>query len=986
MKLACLLLFAALPPLLAQSPAVHDFEAPEVRGWSAEKAGADRSPLHFKSGANSLLWSWSAHAATLTLRDAAAFAKRAPKSGFACWVYSAKPAKTRLVFDVLDQERVVATGWFWMDFQGWRLLGSSFAQLGIPAGQGIDAIRFHPPEGLAKGQLFLDDFCPLLDFTAPRTPQMPWAEQPNGLKKPDAVVLDTNNPSLHRPWLPKRRATLTKQEEAGIATLSAAFLPTRTSPGKGLKAGQLDALRKTIADYGIRRTGEGITGRPVDGGTALKPADFIPYGDYLKTCDAVKNAYYQAKEPAEVDELKRHFIDLAAHLVDQGWAQGIRLGPWDNYPVGQIACFYAMKDVLAEAGLARPVAQALMDHYGSHLPGDFAKENPSSTMDGLGFWHRELYACALMFPTPEEQLQHLRIAQRFLSKAIVEPNTIAPDGCTYHHGGFHYAYASYNLPRLLQVLRVAHQTGFRIDRSADERLRTYVRALAPTFSKGQQAYNLGMRAGTPMGSGGVATVARELAVMGTPDRKEPLDREMAAICLWLMADERGGRHPDFAKDPYKSWLAQGIQPAIPYNHVTLNGAPMAVHRGENWLASIAGMSPFWRGLEIYGWLQANNYARFARHGSLVITANGTPPSLTESGWSTDGWNWCHFPGTTALKVAASREIFDGYAMYGNGSAFAGGTSLGKDGIWGMDFTSHGTRFRKSYFCFDRRITALTSRIVAERKDNKSPVVTTLFQNTLAPQTEFVTVDGEPLKSFPDTSELTFEKDHWLIDNKGTGYLIPAGNDPLRLQAKEQEWLYFVDKQLVDPKQSPFSNGVTYQNFRGHLKDLAAIEKFYRPTRGTFALAWFDHGSQPASAACAYTAVIRTSAEEMKKLAKEPKHRVLRFDEKAHIVHDAPSDTFGYVLYEAATGLTGGPLRACSHPAFVMIRRAENALELSLAYTMQKNADPYPDVEIRLTLDGEWTSAAGGATRDGGATTLKVRPRDNTPIRLSLTAK
>ena len=243
-----------------------------------------------------------------------------------------------------------------------------------------------------------------------------------------------------------------------------------------------------------------------------------------------------------------------------------------------------------------------------------------------------------------------------------------------------------------------------------------------------------------------------------------------------------------------------------------------------------------------------------------------------------------------------------------------------------------------------------------------------------------------MKTFPNASEITFEKDHWLIDNKGTGYLIPAGNDSLHLQAKEQEWLYFVDKQLVDPKQSPFSNGVTYQNFRGHIKDLAAIEKLYRPTRGTYALAWFDHGTQPASASCAYTAVIQTTAEEMKKLAAEPAHRVLRSDDKAHIVHDLPSNTFGYELFEANEPLPDGPLRACSHPCHVMIRREGASLQISLAYTMQNNADPYPDVAIRLTIDGQWTSPAGEATHDGGTTTLTVRPRDNTPVRLSLTAK
>jgi chondroitin-sulfate-ABC endolyase/exolyase len=987
MKFCFLLLLSFTAPLDAQSPWLDDFEAPLSPSWNSTASEAGKSPRHFKSGTSSLAWKWSSGDARLTFRDGQAMSKRGPKSGFAFWCHGERRLKSGLTAELLHGDQVVATGWFWMDFTGWRLLGASYAQFGLPADQAVDAIRLHAPKGIREGMLHLDDFCPLLDFAAPRTPQMPWADQPVGFKDPRAVAIDPDDPALNLPWMPARPANVTAEEKAEIGQLTAAFLPKHTGPGRGLAAGQLDALKQTVASYEIRRSKGIVTGRPIDGGTALKPAGHIPYGDYLKTCEAVKNAYHQAKEAEEAGELKKLFIDLTAHLLDQGWAQGIRLGAWDNYPGNAIACFYAMKDELNEAGLARPVAQALMDHFGSHGPGDFAKEKPHSSMDGLGFWHRELFACALMFPTPEEQVQHLRIASRFLSRAIINPDTIAPDGCTYHHGGFHYAYASYNLPRLLQVLRAVHPTSFRIDRAAHERLRTYVRALAPTFSKGQQAYNLGMRAGTSMASGGVATVARELALMGSPDGKETPDREMAAICLWVMADERGGTHPDFAKEPCRTWLADGIQPAIPHDHVTLNGAPVAVHRREDWLASIAGISPFWRGIEIYGWTQQNNYGRFARHGSLVITANGSPPNLADSGWAVDGWNWCHFPGTTALKVAASREIFDGYAMYGNGSPFAGGTSLGGDGIWGMDFTGHGTRFRKSYFCFDRRIVTLTSRITAEKKDNASPVVTTLFQNSISPESEFVTLDGEPLKDFPQERRITFEKDRWLIDNKGTGYLIPSGNDPLHLQVKEQEWLYFTDKNLIDPKQSPFSNGVTYQNFRGHIKDLATIEKFYRPTRGNHALAWFDHGPQPSPAACAYTVVVKTRPEEMARLAVTPTHRTLRFDERAHIVHDLASDSTGYVLFEAATDLPEGPLRSCDHPVFLMIRRAGGELRCSLASTMTKNADPFPEVPIRLVIQGRWqiTDDRVRLEAAGEDTAITMIPRDNTPFHWSMRA-
>ena len=948
------------------------------------------SPKRFKSGKQSLLWTWDKPASVITFRDPAAFAKREPKSGFAFWGYNEFPSKMRLVFEVLHQDQIVATGWFWMDYNGWRILGVGFSQLGIPANQPIDAIRLHAPKGQAKGRLFLDDICLNLDFTAHRSHQTPWVEVPDGLKKPQEVSHSVEDPAHNRPWLPKRPSRVTAAEQSEIESLERAFLTIRTAPGKGLPAGKLDELRRTIDLYQIRRDSDGIIGRPIDGGTALKPEGFIPYGEYLKTCEAVKNAFYQARETAEADELKQTFVDLTAHLLDQGWAPGFRLAAFDNYPFAQYTCFYSMKDVLAEAGFARPVAQALMDSFGSHGPGDFTREHPSSTMDGLGFWNRELYACALMFPTKEEQLQHLLISQRFLNLALIQPTTIAPDGCTYHHGGFHYAYASYNMPRLLQVLEKVAATRFRINGAAQERLKVFARSIAFTSSRGEQAYNLGMRAGTPMGTMGVESVARMLANMGTPDGRQKIDAEMAAISLRLLVESKtDGPHPNLTKDPWKFWLDQGIQPApAPSGFLTMNGGPIAIHRRDGWLASIAGITPFYRCIEIYGWTQSNNYGRFARNGSMVINSRGNPPDLRESGWSYDGWNWCHFPGSTAIRFPNERDIFDGYAMYGNGNANVGGTSLDLDGVWGMDYSGFGVSFRKSYFCFDNRITSITTNIKAKEPKNTNPVVTTIYQNSITPETEFVSIDGEPIKAFPDERTLTFEKDHWLIDNKQTGYLIPAGNDPLKLASETQSWRYMIDKFLVDPKQNPISGEVTYQNVRGKIKDLSTIEKFYRPSKGKFALAWFDHGPQPAPASCVYTAVINTTPEQMKQLVGTPSYQVRQLDDKAHAIHDLPSDTFGYAIYQPGDMLPATtPLRLCSEPCVLMIRRKDGRLDCSLAYTSAGNEVPVDKkVEIRLLLDGKWTvpaSAAVSAIREGDATRLTIKPRDNTPIRWTL---
>lgn len=958
----------------------------EPDAFAAGASAVSTSDLRFKSGGQSLLWQWRNREATLTLQAPVPTPKATPKSGFALWAYQERPSRGRMVVEALYQNKTVGKGWFWMDYSGWRILGAGFQQIGVAKGQAVDSIRLTPPS--ATGTLWLD-MCRIgQDHTAQHSLETPWAGSPDGLNLTDNRVWSANDPARNRPWLPKREDRPTASEQADITRLEQLFLSRRTGPGKGLATKQLEEVRMAVASCRIKRGNGTVTGRPVDSGTALKPDDAIPLGDYLKTLEAVKNAYYLTANPAEAGELKEMFLTLTAHLIDQGWAAGSRLQGFDNYPFGQYACFYAMKPELAEAGLIRPVAQALFDGFCGQGPLVCLAEHPHSSMDGLGFWNRELYACALMFGTPGEQLQHLEIAKRFLDLAILDPTTVAPDGCTYHHGGFHYAYASYNMPRLLSVLEKVAPTGFRISAEAHERLRVFVRSLAFTSSAGEQSYNLGMRAGTPMTTGGVEAVARMLATMGTPDGRSAVDPEMASISLRLLAETSpNGVHPNFSKHPWKGWLDAGIRPApAPSGFLPLNGGTIAIHRREGWLANIAGMTPHYRCLEIYGWTQSNNYARYARNGSLAITSQGQPPNAGASGWAFDGWNWCHFPGTTAVRASRETDIFDGYAMYRNTRPNEGGTALGQDGVWCLDHSGTGVSFRKTYFCFGNRITSVTTGIRANAPLTADPRVTTLFQNAMNPEAEAVLLDGEPLPGFPTERTLTFETGHWILDNKQTGYLIPAGNDPLRISAKEQTWRHMTAKYLVDTKDNPIVGDKGYQKVRSTVKDITTLEKYYHPSKGIFALAWFDHGARPDPAACIYTAVVKTTPSQMRDLALECPVEFITQTGEAHILRDKASDTFAYAIYQPGGELPSKtPLLACDQPCTIMLRRnPDGGLAMSAAYTLAGNTVPADKpVEIRIQVRGEWhlagKSAAVAATSGQGATQVVIRPTNNLPV-------
>jgi chondroitin-sulfate-ABC endolyase/exolyase len=160
------------------------------------------------------------------------------------------------------------------------------------------------------------------------------------------------------------------------------------------------------------------------------------------------------------------------------------------------------------------------------------EENPTANMDILNNLNRALPPCALMLPDESERLQRLQVMQRYLNRVLTNNAVLGPDGCAYHHGTFHYAYASYSMPTPIHIAGRLADTGFRLSPEAHQRLKTYVYAMAFAADKYSMPPNVSARAGTPMPCN-MAGLAATLAEMGTPDGRQPLDPDMAALHLLL---------------------------------------------------------------------------------------------------------------------------------------------------------------------------------------------------------------------------------------------------------------------------------------------------------------------------------------------------------------------------------------------------------------------------------------------------------------------
>lgn len=918
-------------------------------GWSVSSRGVlEVTDTLAKSGNRSLHWSWRASSQHLTYTDPGAFtgltAGEQTGSCLALWVYNEVAVGKPLRAELLDAAgKPLAWFWFWMDFKGWRPLVIRYRQMeGWTPDQAVHALRLHATDDIIFGQLYLDLVSFDYQHQGPkRSYSTPWAGQENGLRRRAEVILSSQDLPLNRPWLPKldNKFFILREEARDLAWLQQEALPdlpVRTTSGTADEA-EVVALRQRLAAWSIRRNDEGrMAGRPVDRQSIYPPPDAIEIADYMKLVEEVKSAFEVAASPELSDELRTMFLDLTEHYLDQGYEEGaanmgsLGLGyDMRNWP----PLFYEMRDVLAEAGHLRRVALSIFDHMGAGSIALSKQPGAESNMDTLSNYNRALLPAAMMLPDKLQRLQRLRVIRRHYSLALTHPDVLGPDGSAYHHWMHHYAYSSYSMKHPIWLASLLSNTRFRLSAEAYDRLETYIRAVNFATIDGQQPPNLNGRAGTPLDS----------------------DPQPLASQLGIQLDNP------------------------PLGHWTMNGAATSLHRRHNWLVSIVGMIEFWRGLEIYGWLQTNNYARYARNGSILITRD----SLAASGFDLEGWNWNHWPGTTSL-LRPSHELFKGYHMYSNPSVFAGGTQLEENGIWGMDFLGEDVHFYKSAFCFGDRVTVITTDI---RSEQPRPAISTLFQAAVTPDRATV-IDGRSVAEFPWQGSLTTDQPHWLLDGNGTGYYLHPGTATLRLARERQTWTYMIDRYLKDPADNPIIN---YQKRQYRHEDMAQNETYFTPSEGDFTRAWLDHGQAPTAGSAVWSIKVNTTASAMQAFTAamsqtqtdQRPYRVLQQDRDAHILHDRASNTTGYVLFTTNDTLPPDSLlRSNSRPCLVMSRASKRRLTLSVASTDLENEAP-----ITLVLRGEWHAeelpADAILTRQNDTTTLSLPYTGYMPMRIEL---
>ncbi|UJR28229.1 hypothetical protein I4U23_009479 [Adineta vaga] len=983
----------------------------DLRYWHAIDSQISVSTERYKHGTSSLKWEvGSSSSLTYTNPDAFRSIKWTNNKCFALWLYSNQAPKVDennslqpLCIEFLTEtdSQPIAHIWYHINFYGWRPIGLRYALL--PQFKAnlnrIHGIRLTLLSNISDGIYFLNAIN--FDYTHAVGPQadyqQPWAT-PENIKRldddPSTWLFDPKNFFSNRSWLVEQQVNITDDDMNKLKERWLRSLPYGTwSPST--KPEPLKKLQESVEVYGIKSNT--ISNIPLGKGGFYSPTnamDIQPFllGPLKRTATTYQcHRHQKTFESEEGQQVWTLLLQLCDYLVEQGWSEGnmnieghLDIGyEIRNFPM----CLVYIRDQLNEVNrLQSMITSAIWIMYGCLLT-----EKQTSTMntDIIHNYLTNVSRLIVCIPDQNEMIRRL-IAFRYVldysfENRIHEP--LALDGTVHHHWMCHFEYTSYSLPDILNFASDMNDTGLRFSDNIRRILRRCVHTLDFCLIENDKIPpNLNARAGKCIACNGINMTKKCVCIC---DQDHSYDPFIAGM-LVNMCPKNDKTAATYIKD--------GIDPVSLEGHLTLNSTAACIHRRENFFAAIVGMGKNRRGLEIYGWLSdSNNYGKYVRNCSIFIVPadNQGIVKYSNAGCAFPGWHWSHWPGTTCL-IKPRSELFEGYCNLTAKNWLAGGTSISdRDGMFSNDFFVGDIAFRRSVYCFDGRITVLTSNIKLLQQQ-KQPVATTLFQSNFSnleklEQTPFLLNNEEEMTNFPDEKISDNHELYSITDHrKLTYYLHPNENSNqsyrIILKRSEQEMIYCNSYYLIDSKQNPIVD-MKSKKFREPIFE--DNEKYFKTTKDNYGLGYIEHlNVDDSTASFVYTILIgnvhikewmeefsRTSNDPWSSddLSDLPPSIILSKQDDTHIFYDRDTDTTCYTCYSKdRLNVNLGLVRSFGQPCMSMVRgRGPGTIRISIATT-----DFMLNETMWMILQGAWNNAELVSDNENGCVHVRSELMDD----------
>ena len=927
--------------VLDAQPVKHEsyfsFEEPDVPAvFSVGQSVVSVSDRHFKDGKQSLRWDFE-QKGTLSLKKDLLFEPKDPTgkdtylSVFIIWIYNEKALDTTIRFEFLKDGKVCTSFPFGINFTGWRAAWVCYERdmEGIPE-VGMNELRITAPD--RAGTLYIDHLITASKVDARQ--QTADCQVPFVNKETTNHWLVIYKHSLLKPDLPL--VSITDKDIKEMQLVEKRFRDMIYTPGN-LTGKEIMDIRKKYDTYGISYKEGIVTGKPIFMVRAAEAYErMIPDWDkdmfvtlgmemraYFDLMKQIAVAYNDASEKEIREEMRRKFMAMYDHITDQVVAYGSCWGNIHHYGYsvrGLYLSYFLMKDVLREEGKLNEAERTLRwyaitnEVYPRPLVNGIDMDSFNTQTTG------RIASILIMEDTPEK-LQYLKSFSRWIDygcrPALGLTGSFKTDGAAFHHCNNYPAYAVGGLDGATNMIYLLNHTSFAVSELAHRTVKDVL--LAMRFYCNTKQFPLSMSGRHPNGIGKLIPIQyATMAMAGTPDGKEVIDKDMAAAYLRLVTIPEGTDKdaPDYLppvssqeEERMKLLLEkEGYKPERnPEGNLALGYGCVSVQRRDNWAAVVRGHSRYLWAAEHY--LDANFYGRYLAHGSMQILT-GKPDEMvtfTTSGWQENGFDWNRIPGATSIhltfdQLRATVLNVDKYSgmeeMLYSDEAFAGGLSqIDRNGNFGMKLHEHdkynGThRARLSYHFFDDVIVCLGSDI--ENENTVYPTETTLFQ--LAATTP-------EYKAYWDNYD---SNGKYYIDPNGVGYCLPS---------------------------RPFLATQSEVKFEKQFPQITVGERNPKPTSGDWVSLTFQHGKAPKGASYEYAVLPGSDSQELEKFSKKPAYRVLKQDKEAHIVCTADGKTISYILFDNMSGnnvLPEGLLLAADTSCLVMIHEEKKELLLTVA--------------------------------------------------------
>lgn len=836
-----------------------------------------------KDGTSSLKWDFEKNS-TLTIKGDVGYKifqqgiQEKARSSFVMWIYNKKPIVDKMQVQFKKKGEVKSYFSINMNFIGWRTMWVQYDRdMSGKVEENMDEITFISPN--VNGEIYIDQI-----YTSILIDPRHNARD----EQVDFVNLQADN-AVNSHWMAlyknynaisqnKDIQKLTSEEIKGIRSVENRFKNDIIKKEK-VNSKLIEKNREKLQEY---LTTTVVSPQTIvlykdfseEEKSYLKDVQIKEYGSWLRELAFMYNSTEDKKYKKEIYEIFKKGLN---HLYEQGWTKGSCQGTIHHlgYQVRELyQSIFLMKEPLLKDKNLKQAKEMVTWYSAMGILYTPDSEIKGVNADVLNTMLPGMLIAILLNDDDKVTASQLYQLNHYLTKSIdYAPGLLGgfkEDGSMFHHMQNYPAYAKGAFEGLTPIMYYLGNTAFALDDYSFNIVKKAV--LMTRVYSNTHTWLISISGRHPDDRFQISDEVFRYLALG---KKVGNDSELANAYLRLAPQGR------FAEE--LSSLGFKAE-TTPQGAWTMNMSSLQLHRRDNWLIGVKGYSRYLVGNETY--IKNNLFGRYMSYGNFQILEN----SLIESGYVQQGWDWAHFPGTTAIALPIDKlkspisqvDIYSGVEeMLLSDETFSGGNSLNNNGMFAMKLHEHSKyndthRARKSVFLFDNRVILLGSDI-----ENKSDYEThtTLFQNYLSDKNSISKVEK-------------IKNNNFILDTQNNLYKVVEGN-------------------------------LKYKNGLQHSLD----QNKGTPTENYYEMAYINHGKNPKNQKYQYAILVKGDKEEQEIFKKNSNYQVLQQDYNAHIVEDEISKMRGYALFESGD-VKDKYLKSIDTPSLILIKPNDNSLELS----------------------------------------------------------